>query len=110
LQREGANAPRIEPGDMKAIGSPLDFVGLNVYTPTYVRADGSAQGYAIEPYRRHRIRAWLRRGSTIGPECIYWAVRNVCEIWNPRAIYITENGCSATDVVTRPDALKTPTA
>jgi len=27
-------------------------------------------------------------------------VRNVCEIWNPRAVYITENGCSSTDVVT----------
>ncbi len=48
LEREGANAPQVEPGDMKAIGSQLDFVGLNVYTPTYVRADGSAQGYAIE--------------------------------------------------------------
>jgi beta-glucosidase len=41
LEREGANAPRFEPGDMKAIGSPLDFVGLNVYAPAYVRADNS---------------------------------------------------------------------
>ena len=99
LQREGANAPHVEPGDMKAIGSPLDFVGLNVYTPTYVRADGSARGYAIEPYPSSYPKMaspWLY----IGPECIYWAVRNVCEIWNPRAVYITENGCSATDVVT----------
>ena len=31
---------------MKAIGSPLDFVGLNVYTADYVRADGSPpRGY-----------------------------------------------------------------
>ncbi len=37
LQREGANAPKVESGDMKIIGSPLDFVGLNVYTPEYVR-------------------------------------------------------------------------
>jgi beta-glucosidase len=99
LQREGANAPRIEPGDMKAIGSPLDFVGLNVYQPTYVRADGSAQGYAIEQPQASYPRMaspWL----TIGPECIYWAVRNVSEIWNPPAITITENGCSADDVVT----------
>ena len=109
LQREGANAPHVEPGDMKAIGSPLDFVGLNVYTPTYVRADGSQRGYAIEPYPAsypHMASPWLY----IGPECIYWAVRNVCEIWNPRAVYITENGCSSADVVTRQDALKTPTA
>jgi len=99
LQREGANAPRVEPGDMKAIGSPLDFVGLNVYNPTYVRAAGSALGYAIEPYPAsypHMASPWLY----LGPECIYWAVRNVCELWHPAAIYITENGCSAADVVT----------
>jgi beta-glucosidase len=99
LVREGANAPKIEPGDMKAIGSKLDFVGLNVYTPTYVRADGSQRGYAIEQPQKsypHMASAWI----TIGPECIYWAVRNVSEIWNPPAIYITENGCSADDVIT----------
>jgi beta-glucosidase len=111
LEREGANAPHVEPGDMKAIGSPLDFVGLNVYSPVYiradgsvraegsVRADGSARGYAIEPYPASYPRMaspWLY----LGPECIYWAVRNVCELWHPRAVYITENGCSADDVVT----------
>jgi len=99
LQSEGANAPHAEPGDMKAIGSRLDFVGLNVYTPTYVRADGSARGYAIEPYPASYPKMaspWLY----LGPECIYWAVRNVSEIWNPPAIYITENGCSSSDVMT----------
>jgi beta-glucosidase len=39
---------------------------------------------------------WL----TIGPECLYWAVRNVVDIWKVPAIYITENGCSADDVLT----------
>jgi beta-glucosidase len=99
LEREGANAPHAEPGDMKAIGSPLDFVGLNVYTPVYVRADGSAQGYAIVPRQAsypHMASPWLY----IGPECIYWTIRNVSELWKPKAIYITENGCSADDVVT----------
>ncbi len=99
LEREGANAPRVEPGDMKAIGSPLDFVGLNVYTPRYVRADGSARGYAIEPFPAsypHMASPWLY----LGPECSYWAVRNVSELWSPRGIYITENGCSSADVPT----------
>jgi beta-glucosidase len=99
LEHEGANAPKVELGDMKAIGSKLDFVGLNVYSPTYVRADGSARGYTVEQPQKsypHAASAWL----TIGPECIYWAVRNVSELWNPAAIYITENGYSADDVVT----------
>jgi beta-glucosidase len=98
LEREGANAPRVEPGDMKAIGSPLDFVGLNVYTGNYVQADGSARGYAIEP----RPVSFPRMASPwlyVGPECIYWAVRNASELWNPKAIFITENGCSADDML-----------
>jgi beta-glucosidase len=99
LEREGANAPHVEPGDMKAIGSPLDFVGLNVYAPQYVRADGSTLGYAVEPYPDsypHMASPWIY----LGPESLYWAVRNVCELWHPKAVYITENGCSAADVVT----------
>jgi len=98
LEQEGANAPRIEPGDMKAIGSRMDFVGLNVYTPEYVRADQSPRGFAIEqpPASYPRMASpWIE----IGPECIYWAVRNVSELWKPPAIYITENGCSSDDVI-----------
>ena len=65
LLRERANATNVEEGDMKAIGSPLDFVGLNIYVPLYARADGSAQGYAIEPmptsYPHNRSRAARNR-------------------------------------------------
>ncbi|MGO8757994.1 MAG: GH1 family beta-glucosidase [Terracidiphilus sp.] len=99
LKKEGANAPRIAPGDMEAIGSPLDFVGLNVYTPTYVRADDSERGFTVEPVAAtypHMISPWL----TVGPEAIYWAVRNTSNLWHPKAVFITENGCSAEDAVT----------
>ena len=99
LEREGANAPKVEAGDMKAIGSHLDFVGLNVYTPDYVRASASRAGYTVEPRQTsypHMASDWIY----IGPEVIYWAVRNVSDLWKPRALYITENGCSADDVVT----------
>jgi beta-glucosidase len=99
LQREGANAPKVEEGDMKVIGSPLDFVGLNVYTPEYVRADDSPAGFSVEKRQSSFPRMasdWLY----IGPEVIYWTIRNVSEIWKPKALYITENGCSTDDVVT----------
>jgi beta-glucosidase len=33
LKGLGANAPKFTAEEMKIIGSPLDFVGLNVYTP-----------------------------------------------------------------------------
>jgi beta-glucosidase len=98
LEREGANAPKVEAGDMKIIGSPLDFVGLNVYTPEYVRAEDSPAGYSVLPRQSsfpHMPSPWL----FVGPEVIYWAVRNVSTLWKPQEIYITENGCSADDVV-----------
>jgi beta-glucosidase len=99
LKREGANAPKVETGDMQIIGSPLDFVGMNVYTPEYVRADSSPQGYAVDKRPSsypHMFSDWIH----VGPEVIYWAVRNVSEIWKPKALYITENGCSSDDVLT----------
>ena len=98
LAHEGADAPKVEEGDLKAIGSPLDFVGLNIYTPTYVRADDGPMGFVVEPAPTsypHMASPWL----TIGPECIYWGVRNVSELWKPKGIFITENGCSSDDVL-----------
>ena len=82
---------------MEAIGSKLDFVGLNVYRPSYVRADGSAEGFVVDPLPTsypHMASPWI----SIGPECIYWTIRNVSELWKPKGIFITENGCSSDDV------------
>jgi beta-glucosidase len=99
LAKEGANAPKVETGDMEAIGSPLDFVGLNIYTPQYARAADNAQGFEVVPPPSSfpkMFSPWL----AIGPECIYWGVRNVCDLWKPKGIYITENGTSSDDVLT----------
>lgn len=99
LQQEGANAPKVESGDMEAIGSKLDFVGLNIYTPQYVRADSSSKyGFTVENPPQsypHMWSPWL----TIGPECIYWGVRNVVDLWKIPAIFITENGTSSDDAL-----------
>ena len=66
LQRQGANAPKVEAGDMKIIGSPLDFVGLNVYRPEYVSAAASPAGYVIEKKQAsfpHMASDWLVCGT-----------------------------------------------
>ncbi len=101
LRKMGADAPAHTDADMRAIGSPLDFVGLNVYPASYVRADAHAPGgYAMvsEPSTAPRMASpWLY----VGPEALYWVPRQVNELWHPKAIYITENGASSDDVVTR---------
>ncbi len=94
----GAAAPKSTPDEMRAIGSKLDFVGLNVYQPTYVRADESARGFAHVPSPAsypHMFSSWL----TIGPEALYWSPKLASTLWTIPAIYITENGTSSADVL-----------
>ena len=98
LQRLGADAPHFTPEEMKTIAAPMDFVGLNIYQPTYVRADRSKSGYAVVPMPEsypHMFSPWL----TIGPEALYWGPKLVADTWNVKQIYITENGCSSTDSI-----------
>jgi beta-glucosidase len=35
----------------------------------------------------------------VDPEVMYWAPRHLQSLWNAQAIFITENGCAAADVV-----------
>jgi beta-glucosidase len=99
LAKLGSDAPHIAPEDMRIIASPLDAVGLNFYTSTYVRASTSAQGYellSLPPDFPHMASAWI----SVTPECLAWGPRLVNELWHPKAIYITENGSSADDKLT----------
>ena len=98
LAQEGAAAPKVKDGDMAIIASPLDFVSLNVYTPEWVRADDGPKGYKVVPHVASSPRMaspWL----VVGPEAAYWTVRNVSEMWKPKALYISENGASADDTL-----------
>jgi beta-glucosidase len=101
LQQQGPAGPQFTPEDLKIIGSPLDFVGINIYTPVYIRASDSPLGF--EQIKNpssypHMASPWL----SIGPEALYWAPRHAAEIWNAKEIYVTENGCSSADVL-QPD-------
>src|SRR5205085_7210094 len=63
LQAAGSDAPKFTAEDLKTISSPLDFVGINIYTPLYVRADeASPVGFAVVPHPAsfpHMASFWL---------------------------------------------------
>ena len=97
LEAEGANAPEFTDEEMKLIGQPLDVLGINLYTPVYIRACAeSPAGYAVMPnptaYPR-MMPDWL----FIGPSSGYWVPRLLAENWDIKAMYITENGCACPD-------------
>jgi beta-glucosidase len=97
LAKAGNDAPKFTSEDLRIISSPVDFIGLNVYTPDhYVIAADNAQGFTLAPFPAsfpHMKASWLRPG----PEAIYWVPRHVAKLWNVQSIYITENGTSGSD-------------
>lgn len=99
LGAAGPDAPKFSDEDLKVIASPVDFVGINVYMPNqYVLASDAAPGYRLVPFSQSHPRMaapWHR----VGPEALYWAPRHVATLWNVKEIYITENGCAASDEV-----------
>jgi len=99
LKAEGENAPVCAEGDLKTIGSPLDFVGLNIYTANNVRAIDQEPGFELIPHPESFPKMntnWL----FVNPQSIYWGVRLATDLWKPRALYITENGCASKDKLT----------
>jgi beta-glucosidase len=96
--RDHADAPAFTDDELKAIGSPLDFVGINVYRPTvYVEHTDEAAGFRVIPINASHPK--MKSGWHIfDPEVLYWAPRQMKSIWGARSIYITENGCAAEDV------------
>jgi beta-glucosidase len=98
LEAAGGDAPKHTPEELKLISAPLDFVGINIYTAMYVRADQSSPlGFAAVPHPSsfpHMASPWL----FVTPEALYWGPRHVAKLWKAREIYITENGCSSSDV------------
>jgi beta-glucosidase len=96
----GTDAPKYTAEEMKIISSPLDFVGLNIYEPTWVRADGSELGYEVLDQPKsypHMAAAWL----FFGPEGMYWSPKLAHELWGVKEMYITENGAASWDVPTK---------
>lgn len=100
LDALGADAPRIEAGDMETICQPLDFLGFNNYTGSYVRAANNARGYELLPWPAEYPKIqmpWLN----FLPESLYWGVRMISEALgkNELPILITENGCATPDEI-----------
>ena len=96
-------------GDMRAICAPIDFLGLNYYSPHYVRLgdwDDLRQGESalaghpgvvnyLPPEIPRTVMGWL-----VEPDGLYDTLRGL-DVESPGLpIYITENGCGCDDYVT----------
>ncbi|MBI2814358.1 MAG: beta-glucosidase [Opitutae bacterium] len=104
LRSSGKDRPVVTRGDFALISSPADFLGLNIYTGTFVRrgARGRPEVVPPSPSYPRTDSPWLN----LAPRALYWTPRLAAETYGEKNIYITENGCGYNDdIVTRGECL-----
>ncbi len=96
VESEGADMPKIEAGDLEIISQKTDFLGLNVYTGSFVRAaepGGQPEEIPFPPHYPTGNVPWLLNL----PQSIYYAIRHSAEVYGVKNFYVSENGYCADD-------------
>jgi beta-glucosidase len=93
LERFGHLLPRVE-GDMAAIAAPLDFLGVNYYTRSVVRADPRGGAPVTVPVEgaEHTEMGW-----EVYPDGLYELLVRLRDEYDPPPLYVTENGAAFAD-------------
>jgi beta-glucosidase len=104
----------IAPGDLETISSPLDFLGVNYYTPVFLRAGdpddlrrGEKKARGALPGVVEYRPAGLDRtpmGWLVDPQGLYDVLLELSGQVPGLPLYVTENGCAAEDYV-NPDGV-----
>jgi beta-glucosidase len=92
-----ANGWAIDDGDLVAVATPTDFLGLNYYSRSLVRADPAAEPFGATDV--HEPGEYTETGWLVYPDGLYDALTRVHHDHSPPAIYVTENGAAFRDTV-----------
>ena len=90
----GPMAPTVETDDMAIISQPTDFLGVNYYSPNYIRyaANAPMQTATVDREGERTEMGWL-----VEPQGLRDLLVRLGEDYAPPAIYVTENGAAFVD-------------
>lgn len=96
-EKYGKEMSYVKEGDMEIICQPLDFLGLNIYTGARIQAGENGEPVEVKDSvgSRQTSLEW-----SVHPEGMYWIPKLMSERYG-LPIYITENGMSNLDWVSR---------
>ncbi len=97
LALRGQAVPDIQPGDMQLIAAPLDFLGINYYTRSLVQnaPDAPGQLKLVRPPNAE----FTAMGWEVYPDGLRELLVRVHRDYQPKALYVTENGCALPDAL-----------
>jgi beta-glucosidase len=84
----------VKPGDMDVISTSNDFIGLNYYARNLHRVDASDNDSQIDFPKPKSPENWTEMDWENYPDGLSGSLGRVHFHYNPRKIYITENGAS----------------
>jgi len=94
LERFAPTEPPVEEGDLEAIATPLDFLGINYYTRAIVRADPTTgEPVTIESDEAERT----GMGWEIYPDGLFELLVSLDDAYDLPPLYVTENGAAFPD-------------
>ncbi len=104
VARYGALMPQLAADDLARIAVPTDFLGINYYFPTIVRAlPSGAEPLGFAPLSRDELATAghdvTEMGWPVVPEGLTELLTRIHREYAPGAIYITENGAAIHDRV-----------
>lgn len=91
-------SPVIHAGDMSLINQPMDFLGINFYFRQTISADETNSPLPIKNVRRENVQRTAMDWEVHAPTFEKILTRIHLD-YNPKAIYITENGSAWNDVL-----------
>jgi beta-glucosidase len=90
LDHLGADAPKVEDGDLDLIHQPLDFLGINFYTRSFISTQ-------TPPKPAPGKQGFTDMGWEIYPEALTQHLVRLSREYAPPPIFITENGMANAD-------------
>ena len=88
--------PFVAGGDMKIISADIDFLGINYYTELTVKAGAGGEPVAVRTAPEKQL---TDMGWQVCPEALYDVLVRVKRDYNPKQMFITENGAAYPDRV-----------
>lgn len=95
----GKDVPVVQEGDLAAIATSTDFLGVNYYFPETVEHALGAGPLSTRVVELDNIER-TDFGWEISPEGMVTLLRRIAKDYGPSQIYITENGSTYEDIVT----------
>ncbi len=105
LEKFAEHLPTLLDQDLPSIAAPIDFLGINYYSRRVVRADRNGHGPIS---LRVENAQYTDMGWEVYPEGLFDLLQRVHRDYEPKRIYITENGAAYPDVRTHEGAVHDP--